>query len=179
MTLGVEKFRFSVGAAAYIGWLGAFTVIGFLGIWGILRHRLDRETTVVLGASLIFYLILAAMFVMQNATLILSSTGIERTVLGMGVRRCAWSEIRCIKQFALYSRASGRRVIVTKLYRKGSIWKQTFLATIAFPSRPPNFSLLIRALNSYASRYHIRILQKRAGRWIDSTELSDQLQGFE
>jgi hypothetical protein len=47
---------------------------------------------------------------MQNATLIVSQSGLERLVLGTRLRRLDWRDVRRIRQFVLYSRPSAPAV---------------------------------------------------------------------
>ncbi len=177
---GVERFRFHVGTAAYVAWTAAPSVIVLLAVVAILRHQLDRQAAVFFGVCFSWFMVLAAMFIMQNATLVLDPSGLERLVLGIRVRRLDWRDVCRIRQFALYSRASGGNVIVIKVDPMNRpIWRRAIFRSITFPSRTEDFPRLIRSLNTYASQYNVEILKKISGTWVKSVKLSDRVQDFE
>ncbi len=176
---GAETFRFRVGKVAYIGWIAAPSVIIFFAAVALSRHQLDRQTAVFFSVCLAWYVVLGAMFLMQNATLALDSSGLERLVWNVSVRRVDWRNVRRIRQFVLYSRASGENIIWQKVHPKNApIWLRPFFSGIAFPSRTADFHRLILILNLQASEYKIDIQQKKNGVWVRAAKLSDRLTDF-
>ncbi len=180
LTDSVEIFRFQVGKAAYIAWAAAPSVIVFLVVIAILRHQLDRQAAVFFSVCLSWYIVLGSMSVMQNATLTLDPSGVEKLALNIRLRRLDWRSVGRIRQFALYSRASGKTVIWTKVDpTNGPIWSCAIFSSITFPSRTDDFPRLIRMMNTYASQHKIEIKKKINGAWVQSATLSDQIHDLE
>jgi hypothetical protein len=175
-----EKFRFDVSGGAYVAWVAALSVIVLIAIVSMVQHQLDRQATVLLGIFFCWYAIFGALFLLQNATLVLSPSGLERFILGIRVHRVTWGDIRGIREFALFSRASGRKVIWIKVDPMNPpIWQRVILRSITFPSRTEDYPRLIRTLNTYVTQYNVEIVKKIRGEWVKSVKLSDQVEDFE
>jgi hypothetical protein len=175
-----EHFRFDVSGGAYVAWAAALSVIVLIAIVSVVQHQLDRQAAVLLGIFFCWYAIFGALFLLQNATLVLSPSGLERFILGIRVRRVAWSDIRRIREFALFSRASGRKVIWIKVDPMApQIWQRAIFRSITFPSRTEDYARLIRTLNTYATQYNVEVEKKIRGEWIKFAKLSDRVEDFE
>ena len=174
-----EKFRFDVSVKAYVAWAAALSVIVLISIASIIRHQLDRQAAVLLGICFCWYAIFCVLFLLQNATLVLSPSGLERFILGIRVRRITWSGIRGISEFALFSRAAGRKIIWIKVNPTvPQIWHRAIFRSITFPSRTKDYARLIETLNKYVTRYNIEIAKQIDGEWVKSTKLSDRVEAF-
>jgi hypothetical protein len=172
-----KTYRFDVGTGAYVAWVAAPSTIAILAGAATLRHQMDSETAVLLGIFFCWYCFFGWLFLLQNAPLLVSSSGLERQIFGVSIRKLNWNFIRSIREFALYSRASGGRIIWIKVVPMNcNLWHRAIGCNITIPSRTKEFSDLIQMLNAYAVQYQIAIYKKDNSEWVALPKLIDRVE---
>jgi hypothetical protein len=90
---GIEEFRFSISPWTYVALLGGPLLFGILGTVSFLERQLNPAALVFLAPCIGWYVFIAVLLVMQYSTLILSPSGLERSLVGVRFKRLDWASV--------------------------------------------------------------------------------------